>query len=852
LGILLKNPKNQSWWLDYNDLVNQCDPLKGLDETEVDLKLRKYGLNTVRANQSKSLIIQFLSRFKNPLVIVLILASFVSALTGESTNFLIISCIVLLSVILDFVQEFKANKAADALRQSVSVRAIVLRNYKVKSISVQNVVPGDIVFVKAGDLIPADSLVLSSKDFFVNQSLLTGESFPIEKSTAQLPTSAKQINEASNAVFMGTSVVGGQAHLLVIKTGMETSLGDIADSIEKPSVVTSFETGTRKFGMLIMWLTVVMVLFVLLINSWFDKPWLESFLFAVALAVGLTPELLPMVVSITLSRGAIRLSRLKLIVKRQSSIQDLGSMDVFCTDKTGTLTEAKIRFEKSFDAYGNLNTEAIELAYLNSYFESGLRNSIDEAILEVERVAVGGWTKIDEVPFDFERRCVSILIASETRHELFLKGAFEEVISKCEFVKSSSGASRVKLDRLGKEKVLRYCRYLESDGLRVLAIARKEIPIDHCVVDVKDEFDLDLVGFVTFIDPPKQSASSALEKLRNSGVSIKIVTGDSDLVTQNVCRQLHIEIQGVLLGQEIDLLDDRALQHRVNAVNLFCKVNPSQKKRVILAFRSNGHVVGYLGDGINDAPSLHCADVGISVDTAADVAKAAADMILLEQNLNVVHAGVLEGRRTFGNIMKYIMMGTSSNFGNMFSMAGASLFLPFLPMLPTQILLNNILYDLSEIPIPLDEVDSIETASPKVLDLDFIRNFMFVVGSISSLFDFLTFYFLLNVFDANEKSFQTGWFIESLCTQVLVVFVIRTRGSPFKSRPHPLLIITSIFIVMLGMLLPMSPIGVYFGFSPPTIAFYGFLVSMVLIYLLIVQIVKSYFFRYQDKKLALT
>jgi len=838
--------KLQAWWLNESISASATQSVEGLSIEKAKNLLAECGPNTFRPSRKDTLIWQFLSRFKNPLVVVLLIASSVSALTGEVTNFAIISSIVLLSVTLDFVQEFRANAAADKLRQSVSVRATVLRDGQPQNIAVSEVVPGDVCLLSAGDLIPADALVLEAKDFFVNQSLLTGEAFPVEKRPGQLVASATEMQEANNAVFMGTSVISGSAKIVVVQTGMQTAIGEIADSIEKPTQASSFELGTRRFGMLIMWLTVVLVLFVLLVNAWFHKPWLESFLFAVALAVGLTPELLPMVVSVTLSRGAIRLAKLQMIVKRQTSIQDLGSMDVFCTDKTGTLTEAKIRLERHVDVQGQSSTRVLELAYLNSFFETGLKSPLDDAILQHETVDVSAWKKIDEIPFDFERRCVSVLVDNGKQRWLVVKGAAEDMLRLCTHyeVQTDASLTQLAIDDLAEAHVRDAYHALETDGLRVLGVAWREVPQDHAVAVVNDESALVLSGFAAFLDPPKESAASALSELQKIGVTIKVVTGDSDLVTQHVCQQLNIEVQGVLTGKEIALLDDQTLQRRVETANLFCRVNPGQKQRVILALKANQHVVGYMGDGINDAPSLHAADVGLSVDSAVDVAKAAADIILLKQDLNVLHAGVLEGRRTFGNIMKYIMMGTSSNFGNMFSMAGAALFLPFLPMLPTQILLNNILYDISEIPIPLDDVDAQETAQPRVLDLRFIRNFMLLIGPISSLFDFLTFYVLIEVLKAEEKLFQTGWFVESLCTQVLVIFVIRTRGNPFKSKPHPLLALTSIAIVVTAIVLPLTPLGMYFGFVAPPARFYGILAIMVMAYLCIVQMGKQLFYRY--------
>jgi Mg2+-importing ATPase len=843
--------KSHPWWLEPlpTETADFATAATGLSDAEAKARLAKFGPNLFRERQDKSLLLQYLNRFKNPLVLILLVASAVSAFTGEVTNFLIISLIVLLSVTLDFVQEYRANAAAEKLRQSVSVRANVMRDGKPLEVPVTEVVPGDVVLLSAGDLIPADGRVLEACDFFVKQALLTGEPYPVEKRPGVLPDSATDLQEATNAVFMGTSVISGSARMLVIRTGTSTAIGEIADSVSRPSEPTSFELGTRRFGMLIMRLTVLMVMFVLLVNTLFHKPWLESFLFAVALAVGLTPELLPMVVSVTLSRGALRMAKKHMIVKRLSAIQDLGSMDILCTDKTGTLTEAKIRLEKHVDAEGLPSERVLELAYFNSFFETGLKSPLDEAILGHQHIEIGVWKKIDEVPFDFERRRVSVLIDNGETRWLVVKGAPDEIVGLCTHYEAEGAELQRPVDEAALAAIRGQYHALEEEGFRVLGIAWRQVPLDHPHAVVGDETELVLAGFAAFLDPPKASAASALAALDRVGVAIKIVTGDSDLVTRHVCTQLKIPVTGILTGKEIAQMDDHALQARVEAANLFCRVNPAQKERVIWALKARGHVVGYLGDGINDAPSLHSADVGLSVDSAVDVAKEAADMILLQHDLHVLHAGVLEGRRTFGNIMKYIMMGTSSNFGNMFSMAGASLFLPFLPMLPTQILLNNILYDISEIPIPLDKVDAGEIHNPRVLDMNFIRNFMLVIGPISSLFDFLTFYIMLVILQADEKLFQTGWFVESLCTQVLVIFIIRTRGNPVKSHPHPMLMATSIAVVCIAAVLPFSPIGTYFGFVPPPARFYLILGAMVLVYLLMVELVKQGFYRWSAPSL---
>ena len=832
----------ETWWLRPLSALQAELTVKpgGLSTAEASARLSRFGPNLFRDRQERSAFSQFLTRFKNPLVIVLLVASGISAITGEVANFVIISFIVLLSVTLDFVQEYRAGKAAEKLRLAVSVRAAVMRDGHRVQVPVAEVVPGDCVLLSAGDMVPADGLVLEARDFFVKQALLTGESYPVEKKPGPPVADATDLQDAVNAVFAGTSVISGSARILVVKTGTGTAIGAIAESITHEPPPTAFEVGTRRFGILIMRLTIFLVLFVLLVNAMFHKPWLESFLFAVALAVGLTPELLPMVVSVTLSRGAMRMAKKRVIVKRLAAIQNLGSMDVLCTDKTGTLTEAKIRLEKHVDAQGSSSDRVLELAYLNSVFETGLKSPLDDAILDRKNINVTAWKKVDEVPFDFERRRVSVLLDNEQSRILVVKGAPDDMLALC--TQCEVQGARCPLDETMRMRIREQYHALEREGFRVLGIAWREVPRDHPHAIVSDETELLLAGFVAFLDPPKESAGAALAALNDSGVAIKIVTGDSELVTQHICAKLNIPVTGLITGKEIAQMDDYALRARVETANLFCRVNPSQKDRVILALKSQGHVVGYLGDGINDAPPLHSADVGLSVDSAVDVAKEAADIILLEPDLHVLHDGVLEGRRTFANIMKYIMMGTSSNFGNMFSMAGASLFLPFLPMLPTQILLNNILYDLSEVPIPLDQVDPEEVRMPRVLDMKFIRNFMLVVGPISSVFDFLTFYVMLTVLKADEALFQTGWFVESLTTQVLVIFIIRTRGNPLHSRPHPILIITSLVVVTIGAVLPFTPLGTFFGFVPPPAMFYLILAVMVVVYLVMAETAKRFFY----------
>ena len=834
----MQSPETSAWWLAPVDSSPQ-----GLTQAEVERLRAQWGPNLMPGPHRSPVWRQYLSRFRNPLVLILLSASAISAFSGQVADFFIITLIVLLSITLDFVQEHRANRASEKLQESVSLMARVEREGQILGLPVSELVPGDVVRLSAGDRIPADARVLEARDLFVMQAALTGESYPVEKSALPPPASATQIESATNAVFMGTSVISGTARVQIERTGPRTALGEVAHSLVSRAPPTAFETGTHRFGVMILRLTLLMVLFVLMVNAWSGKPLMQSFLFAVALAVGLTPELLPMVTSVTLARGALRMARQRMIVKKLSTIQDLGSMDVLCTDKTGTLTESRIRVECSVDPMGQASPRPLALAWLNSHFESGLRNPMDEAVLAQPAPPLEAWRKIDEVPFDFERRCVSVLIDNGTERWLIAKGAAGQLLQGCSHYESASEHPPQELDAVARQSLQAQLAKLESQGMRVLAVAWRPVspPHDHAVID--DESDLVLAGFVAFMDPPKASAAAALQSLIAAGVGIRVVTGDSPLVTRHVCEQLQLPVMGELSGEDIDRLDEAALRVKVDQVTIFCRVNPVQKARVIHALRAAGHVVGYLGDGINDAPSLHAADIGLSVDTAVDVAKEEADMILLENDLGVLHAAVMEGRRTFANIMKYIMMGTSSNFGNMLSMAGAALFLPFLPMLPTQILLNNILYDLSEGPIPLDRVDAAELARPRRMDLTFIRRFMLVIGPLSTCFDMLTFYVLWSVLHADPALFQTGWFVESLCTQTLVVFIIRTRGNPLRSSPHPLLLITSLLVALTGVVLPMTPLASAFGFEPLPWHFHVWLAGMVLAYLLVVWGVKQWFDR---------
>ena len=818
----------------------------GLDAGEVRQRLAQYGPNTAADTKRTPPWLQFLGRFRNPLVIILLVASGMSAVAGDVTSFLIVVTIVALSMVLDFVQEFRAHNAIDALRRSVAIRAAVRRDGATVSLPVDQLVPGDIVELIAGDLVPADSRLIVSRDLFVNQALLTGEPYPAEKEAGDAPSGTDNPTGASNAVFAGTSVISGTATIVICRTGRNTSLGGLATSLAEKPPATAFDVGIRRFGLLILRFTVLLVLFVLAVNIAFHRPALESLMFALALAVGLTPELLPMVITVTLARSALALAQRKVIVKRLSAIHDLGAMDVLCTDKTGTLTEAKIELVRVIDGKGAESSRAFAYGYLNSRFESGMKSPLDEAIL-ARPFDAAGWRKIDEVPFDFERRRVSVLVEHEGERRLVVKGAPEDILRLSGSYEAASG-DEMPLDEATRKAFAQTFEGLGAQGYRALGIASRRADPTHASAEVADESDLVFSGYAVFLDPPKASAGATIHALAEAGVAVRVLTGDNELVTRHVFGEIGVPVTGVLTGEELSHLSEEALIGQLPRVNLFCRVNPQQKLRVLMALKRTGHVVGFMGDGINDAPALHAADVGISVDGAADVARAAADLILLEHDLSVVLDGVTQGRGTVRNVSKYILMGSSSNFGNMFSMAGAALFLPFLPMLPTQVLLNNLLYDLSQIAIPFDRVDPEDTAQPTHWDVKLIERFMLVFGPVSSVFDFLTFYALIRLFGAGETLFHTGWFIESLATQVLVVFAIRTRRPLFRSRPQLLLASLAVGVVAVGIALPFAPFGGWLGFVAPPPLFFVYLAVAIAAYLALVEVTKNVFYRYHGAR----
>jgi Mg2+-importing ATPase len=817
----------------------------GLSSQEAENRLEVYGRNELARVHKHSALREFILHFRSPLVIILMVAGLISGILGEFVHVAIIFAIVFVSVFLDFYQENKAEKAAQLLKQKVTTTATLLRDNVKQEIKLPEIVPGDIIYLSAGDIAPADARVINAKDLFVNQSSLTGESFPVEKTSSPVKGKEASITEWNNYFFMGTSIVSGTATAVVVKTGSSTEYGKIAKRLVEKAPETEFEKGIKSFGFLIMQVTFLLVMFVFLIialrNPSADGV-VNALLFAVALAVGLTPELLPMIITINLTRGAMAMSKKGVIVKRLSSIENFGSMNVLCTDKTGTLTENQIKLLLHVDMEGKDDEKVLLYSFLNSHYQTGLQSPLDEAILKFKEIDVSEFQKIDEVPFDFVRRRVSVVVERGRQRFFIAKGAPEEIIKVCSWYELGGLVSD--LAEGSRKKIEQKYHDLSVEGLRVLGVAYKKLKEEKAVYSINDESDMVFLGFVAFLDPPKETAKQSLQLLSKAGIELKIITGDNELVTRKTCQALGFEVKGVALGSDISKMPDETLAAVVEEANVFARVTPAQKDRIIALLMKNGRVVGYMGDGINDAPSLKTADVGVSVDNAVDVARESADIILLRNDLTVLAEGVLEGRRTFGNTMKYVMLGVSSNFGNMFSVAGASLFLPFLPMLPVQILLNNLLYDMSQSTITTDNVDREYVERPKRWDISFIRRFMVSLGPVSSLFDFLTFFTMLLIFNASAALFQTAWFIESLCSQTLVVFVIRSRRTPFyKSKPSKYLLASSLGIISFALILPFTPLGSLFGFVPPPPAFFAALAIILCAYLLLAETVKRWFFK---------
>ncbi|HEY3699821.1 MAG TPA: magnesium-translocating P-type ATPase [Spongiibacteraceae bacterium] len=812
--------------------------------------------------------------YKNPFNLLLTVLALISYYTEDTTASIVISSMVALSTLLRFVQEARSNRAAEKLKAMVSNTATVARRVATNiestraghspqqtveysttriELPIKLLVPGDIVILSAGDMIPADLRLLYTKDLFVGQAALTGESLPVEKFAALNKTETANPFELDNIVFMGTNIVSGAASAVVVNTGNRTYFGALAERVSSSErAPTAFQAGVNKVSWLLIRFMLVMVPIVLLINGFTKHDWLEAFLFALSIAVGLTPEMLPMIVTSTLAKGAVILSRKKVIVKRLDAIQNFGAMDVLCTDKTGTLTQDKIFLERHTDVFGATADDVLEYAYLNSYYQTGLKNLLDHAVLEhveIHRdldVSVN-FRKVDEIPFDFQRRRMSVVVAERDDHHLLIcKGAVEEILACCTQVKHGDAVEA--LNAATFARVRGVTTALNEEGLRVVAVAAKELPPAQSVYAVADESNLTLIGYIAFLDPPKESTALALRALKQHGIAVKILTGDNELVTAKICREVGVEITGMKLGADIEQMNDVELRAAVEPVNVFAKLTPAHKERIVQALRSNGHVVGFMGDGINDAPALRGADIGISVDTAVDIAKEAADIILLEKSLMILEEGVIEGRKTFSNMLKYIKMTASSNFGNVFSVLIASAFLPFLPMLPLQLLVQNLLYDISQIAIPFDNVDSELLQKPQHWNADEIGRFMIFFGPISSIFDITTFCLLWFALGANTPAqqtlFQSGWFVEGLISQTLIVHMIRTQRIPFlQSRAAWPLIAMTLAIIAIGIFLPMGPLAEYFKMQALPLAYFPLLVLIVIAYMMLTQAMKGIYSR---------
>ena len=828
----------------------------GLSPDQAAVRLREIGPNQIARERQAPLLLELWRRFRSPLNALLLVLAGVSWFLSDARSAIVIAIMVVLSVGLGFIQEHRSSQAAAKLARMVSVKAAVRRPGAPGAdpegyveAPLDGLVPGDVVRLAAGDLIPADLRLLSAKDLYVNQSTLTGESMPAEKSAG--PAEGKGDPFAAPSLcFMGSNVTSGFGVGLIVKTGRSTYFGQLADKIVASGQASSFDKGVNSFVWLMARFMLVMAPTVFVINGLTKHDWLQALFFAVAVAVGLAPEMLPMIVTVNLARGAIAMSKKRVIVKRLNAIQNFGAMDVLCTDKTGTLTQDRVIVKLHVDVEGHPDDRVLDYAWLNSHFQSGLHNLMDTAVLQhVEQAGrpaqLEGWRKLDEIPFDFTRRRLSVLIEKDGQSPLLVcKGAVEEVFAACS--RYRLGEQIAPLDPAHLPKVQKVTQRLNRNGFRVIAVAVRELEQNRKTCAVADEADLTLLGFIAFLDPPKETVAAAIRDLEGGGVTVKILTGDNDLVTRKICHDVGLEVRRLILGHEIEAMDDGQLGRAAEEAQVFAKVSPAQKARVIAALQSRGHVVGFLGDGINDGPALKAADVGVSVDTAVDIAKESADIILLEKSLGVLGEGAIEGRRVFGNITKYIRMGASSNFGNMFSVIGASILLPFLPMAPLQVLTNNLLYDFSQTTIPTDNVDPEYLAAPRKWEIGNITRFMLFVGPISSIFDYATFFVMIWVFHAwtNAPLFQTGWFVESLLTQTLIIHIIRTAKVPFvQSRASAPLILTTLVICAVAVALPFSPLAGPLGFVALPPLYWPIIAAFLLGYAVLTHLVKTWFMR---------
>ena len=829
---------------------------RGLDDAQVLASREAHGPNSLGLRKKIGFIVEMLERCRNPLVIQLLVICVVSLLMGDVRSAIVVGGMLVLSVVLGYVQEHRSSKAVEKLQAMVHANCLVVRNGKEEDLPIEQVVPGDIVVLQAGAIIPADLRLVSAKDFFVSQSSLTGESMPVEKFPEPSDIKGRGVIELQNACFQGSNVLSGTARGVVVNTGVRTHFGAISEKLSGERVQTSFDRGIAGFTWLMIRFMVVMVSVVFLIVGLTKHDWAEALLFALSVAVGLTPEMLPMIVTVNLSKGAIAMSRKKVIVKRLNAIQNFGAIDILCTDKTGTLTQDRVILEKHVDVTNRDSEDVLRYAYMNSYYQTGLRNLLDRTILEYRDLDVErNCRKVDEIPFDFQRKRMSVVVDYEGDHVLICKGAVEDIYKACTHYQVDDEI-HLMIDFI-KTDLLEEYEELSRDGYRVVAIAYREFPRDKVTFSIADESNLILLGYIAFLDPPKDSAAKAIAMLKQVGVSTKILTGDNALVTRKICRDVGLEGDTVITGDQLIGLGEEQLGELADQHHVFARLSPSQKERIIVALQKRGHVIGYMGDGINDAPSMRVADVGISVDTAVDVAKESADIILLEKSLLVLEEGILEGRKVFSNIIKYIRMGASSNFGNMFSVVGGSYFLPFLPMAPIQVLVNNLLYDASQVGIPSDRVDEEYLTRPRKWNIANIRRFMTWIGPISSIFDYATFFLMLYFFncalfsaegtapemkDHYEKLFHTGWFVESILTQTLIVHIIRTQRIPFvQSIASPLLLFTTLIAMGIGAWLPYSPLADYFGFVPLPGTFWIWITGFLVAYSAITHEVKKWF-----------
>ncbi|MGB4587655.1 MAG: magnesium-translocating P-type ATPase [Clostridiaceae bacterium] len=811
----------------------------GLPSKDAALRLKENGENSIKKQKKTSQVIMFLNQFKNPIVIILIIATIISAVTGEWIDATIIFLIVLASSTLSFFQEYSASNALEELREKVQIKTLVMRDGKTIEIPSRELVVGDIIKLSAGSLVPADGLILESLDLSVNQSILTGESLPTEKN-AETISEDIGMKDRTNCLYMGTSVQNGSAKVLVVETGVNTEFGEIAGQLTLRPPETEFERGIRHFGYLLTQIMLILTLAVFAINVIFKRPAIDSLLFSVALAVGITPQLLPAIISITLSKGSRIMAKEGVIVRRLNAIENFGSMDVLCTDKTGTLTEGIIRIDGATDAKGQKSEEVFRLAYLNASLQTGMANSLDDAISKAQSIDISKVKKVGEIPFDFNRERLSVIVQEGNEITMLAKGAINSILNICSYIEID-GSARVKDDSI-LASVLKLYADWSSQGIRVLGVAKKSVTLSEKYV-AQDENEMIFMGFILLFDHPKADVKETIDNLTHSGVSLRIITGDNKLIAMHTAESVGLHVIGVLTGDELRKLSDESFWNKVESTNIFAEVDPNQKERIILAFKKNAHVVGYMGDGINDVPALHSADVSISVNNAADIAKESADLVLMENSLEVLNRGIILGRTTFGNTLKYIQVTTSANFGNMFSMAGASLFLPFLPLLPKQILLINFLTDFPAITIANDTVDAEILEKPRRWDVKLIRDFMFTFGFISSVFDYITFAVLLIGFKAQEELFQSSWFTVSILTELLILMVMRTQKPFYKSKPVPIMLYTVIFMGVLTLILPYLPFHQYLNIEPINPAILLSLFGIAALYIITTEIAKHYFYK---------